>query len=87
VSINRAEKLAVVCHYKKPDRLCDLSRDQSDVQDFWGQPFRYARVPAGDVEDVYVWTDWTDEAGRVFVVGAKVTADGTSVRLGFPPTR
>jgi len=91
LSISRAEKLAMVCHYKKPDRLSDLNRagwNESDFQDVWGQAFRYARVPAGgDGEDVYVWTDWTQDGGRVLVVGAKVTADGTRVRLGFPPTR
>jgi hypothetical protein len=89
LSISRAEKLAMTCHHKKPDRLSDLNRagsDESDFQDVWGQPFRYAQVPSvGGGEDVYVWTDWTQDDGRVFVVGAKVTADGTRIRLGFPP--
>jgi hypothetical protein len=92
LSISRAEKLALTCYSKKPDRLSDLNRwgsDESDFQDVWGQPFRYARVPAADGgDDIYVWTDWTDwtdDDGRVYVVGAKVTADGKRVRLGFPP--
>jgi hypothetical protein len=77
-------------HLKGWDRLPDPSRtgaDGSDYRDFWGEPFRFARVPgAGGGEDTYVWTDWTDD-GRVFVVGAKVTADGTRVRLGLPPKK
>jgi hypothetical protein len=87
-SIWRAEKLALTCYYKKPDRLSDLNRagyGDDDLQGAWGQPFRYARVPdAAAGEDIYVWTDWTQD-GRAFVVGAKVTAGGQRVKLGLPP--
>jgi hypothetical protein len=85
-SINQAEKLALTCHYKQPARLADLHWIDRDLKDAWGTPFRYAVVPndAGEPEH-YVWSEWTQDDGRVALIGAKATADGKTTMFGLPP--
>ena len=93
LSIIRAGKLAQVLHLKSPDRghptlLSDLHGwSEDDLKDGWGQPFHCAAVadPAGNDPDIYVWTDWVHDDGRVTLLGARVSADGKATEFGGPP--
>ncbi len=92
-SILEAEKLAKLLHLKSPDRqhptlLSDLhSRDEGGFKDAWGRPLRCAAVadPAGNEPDIYVWTDWVQDDGRIILIGARVAPDGKSTMFGLPP--
>jgi hypothetical protein len=92
-SIIRAEKLANILHLKSPDRrhplqLSDIHGwSESDFKDAWGKPFRYAAVSdvAGNDPDIFVWTEWTQDDGRIALIGAKVSAEGKATRFGLPP--
>jgi hypothetical protein len=54
------------------------------LKDGWGDPFRYALVPNADGElEPYVWTERVMD-GKVTLYGAKRTADGKSLLIGWP---
>ena len=76
-----------------PEKLVDLLNPPFDagpfisdhaLKDGWGNPFRFALVPNSDGElEPYVWTERVVD-GKVTLYGAKRTADGTRLLIGWP---